>query len=162
MDLKWSYYLIVIIYFILIALEVLNKKKAQEFKKNHEKVQQYKAYKKDFFTTVAKICLVLSVIINGLCLYGGNALNWNSLIITVAIIGMALITSNIQILVSEEGEFNIGGLDLNATDIKDFETKKRKNRTKNSIVFQDTINGYEGIEFYLNEGQSDKFLENIK
>lgn len=162
MDLKWSYYLIVIIYFILIALEVLNKKKAQEFKKNHEKVQQYKAYKKDFFTTVAKICVVLSVIINGLCLYGGNTLNWNSLIITVAIIGMALITSNIQILVSEEGEFNIGGLDLNAADIKDFESKKRKNCTKNSIAFQDNINGYEGIEFYLSEGQSDKFLENMK
>ncbi|MFQ9695931.1 MAG: hypothetical protein ACLRY5_03785, partial [Zhenhengia sp.] len=69
MEIIWSYVLIAIITLVLITIRMLNNKIVNDFLKEHETAEKYVIFKKDFFFTVAKICVVCTILINGLTLY---------------------------------------------------------------------------------------------
>ncbi|WP_054743022.1 hypothetical protein [Cellulosilyticum ruminicola] len=65
MDIKWSYYLIALIYVLVLVLRCINMQKAAQFKKEHGTLLKFFTIKKDFFTTVAIICSIVAIGING-------------------------------------------------------------------------------------------------
>ncbi|MGL4799796.1 MAG: hypothetical protein ACRCWY_10450 [Cellulosilyticaceae bacterium] len=162
MDIRWSYYLIVALYAVLITLKLLNKRQENQFAKDHEGVRVYKGSRKDFFTIVAFICSLITLIINGVALLAGKPLIGTSVFITVCIIGMALLTVNIQVLTTPEHRLCVGGTLLEADQIKEVIIKEKKAKTYYEILFNAPIQGYEGVEFALSGEQKESFTNYIK
>ncbi|MGL5675333.1 MAG: hypothetical protein ACRDDX_02870 [Cellulosilyticaceae bacterium] len=162
MDIRWSYYLIVALYAVLITLKLLNKRQENQFAKDHEGVEVYKGSRKDFFTIVAFICSLITLIINGVALFAGKPLIWTSIFITVCIIGMALLTVKIQVLTTADKRLCVGGTFLEADQIKEVIIKEKKSKTYYEILFNTPIQGYEGVEFAVSGEQKESFTNYIK
>ena len=148
MDIKWTYGLIVAIYIVLLLIKGINVILIKRFKENKDLVI-VKGFKKDFFTSIAQICIGVTIIINGMTIVGGRPLNINSMIITLLIVGMALLSGTVTILLEKECALNISAYEFEAKDIKQIEIKKKTRYTLFDIELEDDVNGYDNIKFYV-------------
>lgn len=162
MDIKWSYYLIIILYVIIFLLKYLNKHQHQIFRKTHENVGVYKVHKRDFFYTIAVMCTLITLFINGAALLAGKPLVISAFIITLLIIGMAYLTGRIELLTTENGLILIDGTTIQSDHVKEVVIKNKKAKTHYEILFQEPINGYEGITFDISGNKQSVFNEYIK
>lgn len=162
MDIKWSYYLIVALYAILIVLKWLGKKEEVRFIEQNESTDVFKALKKDFFTTIACICTVITLCINGAALISGRPLVLTSIIITACIIGMAFLTTRIRILTTSQGKLWIDGIELGGADIEEVVIKEKKNKTYYQILLEKPVNGYESVSFTIVGAQRETFTTYVK
>lgn len=149
MEIVWSYVLIVLITLVLVTIRVINNKLVNNFLKEHETAEKYTIFKKDFFFTVAKICVVVTIIINGLTIYGHQRLNIQSILLTLLIIGMCLISCISFVAVDDQKIFHIAGYLINENAIETIKLKEYKSRLNCKILFKEEINGYQGMEFCL-------------
>lgn len=162
MDIRWSYYLIIALYCVLGILKWLNGRDLKTFKNTHQEIVCFKGVKKDFFATVAIICTVITVAINGAALMAGKPFILSSVFITLCIIGMALLTTRIQVLTTNEGRLWVDGTSLLSSDIKEVIIKEKKAKTQYQIVFENPINGYDGVAFALSGEQRQAFTTYIQ
>lgn len=109
MEIIWSYVLIAVITFVLITIRVLNNQIVNDFMKEHETAEKYVIFKKDFFYTVAKVCVVCTILINGLMLYGHQRINSQSIILTCLILAMCAISCISFVAIDKNKAFNIAG-----------------------------------------------------
>nr|WP_302596006.1 hypothetical protein [uncultured Cellulosilyticum sp.] len=143
MDIKWSYYLIALIYVLVIVLRLINMGKATKFKEEHVSHLKFFTIKKDFFTTVTIICIVVTVAINGAALIGGKNLNMNSIIITLLVIGFTLINSFTSILLDEEGNKALFyGYTIEEGEIESLKAKEKSKKTIYDITFTKEVDSY--------------------
>lgn len=161
MDIKWSYYIIAALYGIIILLKVLNANEQTQFKKTDSEALVYKIYKKDFFYTIAVVCTAITVLINGVSILAGKPLVIESIIITLLIVGMAYLTGNIEMLTTAQGTLLIDGTKIEMSNIKEVIIKEKKEKTQYHILFEQPINGYEGIEFALKGEKQKEFTQYI-
>jgi len=143
MDIKWSYYLIGIIYILVCILRIINSSRARVFKNQNKDSIKLIAIKKDFFTTVTFICMVVTFFINVAALKGGKPLNEASILITLMVIGFTLINSFLSILLSGEKEkIFLSGYQLEKGEIEAFKVKERAGFTSYDITFTKEIDSY--------------------
>ncbi len=143
MDIKWSYYLIALIYVLVLVLRCINMQKAAQFKKERGTVLKFFTIKKDFFTTVAIICSIVAIGINGAALIGGKALNANSIIITLLVIGFTAVNSFTSILLDEESKSVLFyGYTIEEGEVESLKVKEKSNRTIYDITFTKEIDSY--------------------
>lgn len=162
MEIIWSYVLIAIITLVLITIRMLNNKIVNDFLKEHETAEKYVIFKKDFFFTVAKICVVCTILINGLTLYGHQRMNTQSIVLTFLIIGMCLISCMSFVAVDENKAFNIAGYLVEEDAIKDIQIKEHKNRLTCKVLFKEEINGYQGMEFCIFGQKREAFINKVE
>lgn len=148
MDIKWTYCLIIGIYIVLASIKVLNIILMDNFKKGRE-VIVFKGFKKDFFTTIAQICVIITLMINGMTIVGQRPLNTGSIIITLLIVGMAIISSSVTIIVEKGTLLNISGYEFKTEDIKEVKAKKKSRWDTYTIRFKEDVNGYENLKLYV-------------
>lgn len=148
MDIKWTYCLIIGIYMVLASIKVLNIILINKFKQGRQ-LTVFKGFKKDFFTSIAQICIIVTIIINGMTIVGGRPLNRDSIIITLLIVGMAIISSSVTILVETGTLLNISGYEFKSEDIKEVKTKKKSRYDTYTINFKEDVNGYENLKLYI-------------
>ena len=149
MEIVWSYVLIILITLVLITIRIINNRLVNNFLEEHETAEKYRIFKKDFFFTVAKICVIVTILINGLTLYGHQRINLQSIILTLLIIGMCLISCISFVAVDEHKVLNIAGYLINQEAIEEIKFKEHKNHLSCKILFKEEINGYQGMEFCL-------------
>ena len=149
MEIIWSYVLIVVITLVLITIRVINNKLVSNFLEEYGTAEKYVIFKKDFFFTVAKICVIFTILINGLTLYGHQRINVQSIILTALIIGMCLISCISFVAVDDHKVLNIAGYLIKEEAIKEIKLKDYKNHLSCKILFEEEINGYQGMEFCL-------------
>lgn len=143
MDIKWSYYLIILIYMLVIILRLVNSLSAQKYKKQHQDYKAVFSIKKDFFTTVSIACLVTTVAINSAALIGGRPINKSSIIITILVIGFTLINSCYKIYFSEESTSVCWlGYEINAGEIEELKIKEGQMKTVISMTLSKEIDSY--------------------
>ena len=143
MDIKWSYYLVMLIYVLVIVLRLINQSKTSHFQKEHTHVLKFFTIKKDFFTTVTIICTIVTLLINTAALVGGKALNTNSIIITLLVIGFTIINSFSSILLDESDKIAMFyGYTLEEGEIEALKSKEKANRTIYDITFTKEIDSY--------------------
>lgn len=143
MNIKWSYYLIIGIYILLIALRIINYLNETAYKKENSHYRKVFSIKKDFFTTVTLICIVVTLAINIAAFMGGKAFNTDSIIITLLIIGFTMINSFTFILFSEESStICLLGYRLKVGDIENIKVKEGKNKDVLNITFNREIESY--------------------
>lgn len=143
MDIKWSYYLIALIYVLVLVLRCINMQKAAHFKKEHTTYLKFFTIKKDFFTTVAIICSVVTIGINGAALIGGKALNMNSIIVTLLVIGFTIINSFTTILLDEENNMTLFyGYTIGEGEVESLKVKEKSKRTIYDITFTKEVDSY--------------------
>ncbi|MGL4735946.1 MAG: hypothetical protein ACRCW2_00695 [Cellulosilyticaceae bacterium] len=148
MEMNWVYLLIAVLYGVLVINKVLYAKLEKEVKQTAgEHFSKHMVLKEDFFTTVAMVCVIGALIINVLCLIGGNGLNFSSIIVTVLVVGLALMSGRLPMWGTPEG-FEIGDYLLNNQVIKQVKTKKHGAYTRYQVVFEEEQNGYDRIGFY--------------
>lgn len=155
MDLKWSYYLIITLYAVLIVLKYLNLKEEKSFTSENEKIASYIGYKNDFFTTVGWCCLVGTILINGAAVFVGKPMINDATLITIAVIGMALLSRRINILATGEGDILIGGMLIKKEQIKAVKVTHKNKGTWYRIDFVKTIAGYDGVAFKLKQNEQE-------
>lgn len=143
MDIKWSYYLIAVIYILVIVLRLINNTRVSKFKADHQDCIQVFAIKKDFFTTVSVICILVTLAINIAALCGSRPLNTNSMVVTVLVIGFTVINSFSNIILSEASkEMLFCGYTLAKGDIENVKVKTHNVRYAFSINFNKEIDSY--------------------
>jgi hypothetical protein len=163
MDIKWSYYLIGIIYILVCVLRVINATKAITFKKQNKDSVKVVAIKKDFFTTVSLICIVMTLFINVAALSGGKPINKASIFITFLVIGFTLINSVFNILLSGEKErVLILGYELAKGELENCKLKERKGFTSYDITFNREIDSYNYTKLLIFGKERDKFKNIIQ
>lgn len=143
MNIRWSYYLIAGIYILLIALRGINYVNEKAYKKENSHYQKAFSIKKDFFTTVAGICIIVTLAINIAALIGGKALNTSSIIITLLVIGFTILNSFTVVLFSkEEQNICLLGYPLTGSDIESVKVKQGKTSYKLNLTFNKEIESY--------------------
>lgn len=148
MDIKWTYCLIIGIYIVLASIKVLNVILINKFKQGRQ-LAVFKGFKKDFFTSIAQICIIVTLIINGMTIVGGRPLNTHSMIITLLIVGMAIISSRVTILVETGTLLNISGYEFKSEDIEEVKAKKKSSCDTYTINLKEDVNGYENLKLYV-------------
>ncbi|WP_069997114.1 hypothetical protein [Cellulosilyticum sp. I15G10I2] len=160
MDIKWSYYLIVLIYILVSILKVINNTLAVDFKKLNKNTIQLTAIKKDFFTTVSCICIVVTIFINSAALLGGKTINKASILITLLVVGFTILNSYLKLFISPENEsILLLGYLLKKDDVETIRTKERKGYTSFDITFTKEIDSYNYIKLLVFGENRKKFEE---
>lgn len=143
MDIKWSYYLIALIYVLVLVLRCINMQRASRFKKEHTTHLKFFTIKKDFFTTVAIICTIVAIGINGAALIGGKSPNANSIIITLLVIGFTMINSFTSILLDEEANTALFyGYTIGEGEVESIKVKEKSKSTVYDITFTKEVDSY--------------------
>lgn len=143
MDIKWSYYLIGVIYILVIILKIINTTKVQQFKKENNQAMKLLTIKKDFFTTVSLICIIVTFFINTAALMGEKPINKPSILITLLVIGFTFINSVLNIFLSQENEIVLLlGYELKKGEIEHLKVKERKLFTSYDMTFSKEIDSY--------------------
>ena len=143
MNIRWSYYLIAGIYILLIILRGINYLNETTYKKENLHYQKVFSIKKDFFTTVTSICILVTLAINIAALIGGKALNTSSIVITLLVIGFTILNSVSVIYFSEEAQnICLLGYTLIEDDIERFDIKAGKSKYTLRITFNREIESY--------------------
>lgn len=159
MNIKWSYYLIAGIYALLIILRLINYFNEVRYKKENSHCQKVFSIKKDFFTTVTWICIIVTLAINGAAIVGGKSLNTESIIITLLVIGFTIINSFTFIYFSQESStVYLLGYCIKAADIQNVKSKQKKNKCYLNITFNKEIESYNYIKLIV-FGEKSKALE---
>lgn len=162
MDMKWTYLLTIIIYGVLIAIKLINKKISYDFTRKLENPPiQMKGFKKDFYSSVAVTCIVIAVGINLATILTGHGVNVDSIIVTLLVIGMACISGMTHIFIDNNEKICIAGYILKKGDIKSFKAKG-KNKLTQEITFTEPIGGYEGIVINILGNQKEQFVTCIE
>lgn len=150
MNIKWSYYLIMGIYVLLIVLRIINYLNEQRYKKENSSYQKVFSIKKDFFTTVALICILVTLAINGAAVIGGKSINIDSIIVTLLVIGFTVINSFTFILFSEEtATVCLLGYTLKAGDLTQVKVKEGKNKDTLALTFNREIESYNYAKLWV-------------
>lgn len=143
MDIKWSYYLIALIYILVMILKLINSTLTLRFKKQNESTIKLVAVKRDFFTTVSIICIFTTIFINAAALNGGKSINAPSILITLLVVGFTLMNSFIHIFVAQKEEtILLLGYSLKKGEIETIKQKERKGFTSYDITFTKEIDSY--------------------
>lgn len=162
MDIIWSYCLVGIITIVLLIIRTINSKILKDFMKQYPTGKKYMVFKKDFFYTVARIALICTIIINGMTLYGHSRFNIPSIIMTILLIIMCILSGISFIAIDENKHFNIAGYNIEEENIKDIKIKEGKNKLTCMILFNEEMNGYQGMEFYLFGKNRQAFVADIE
>lgn len=150
MNIKWAYCLIGIIYAMLIFLKGINYLNKREYISNHPDALKAFSVKKDFFTTVAIICMIVTVGINGAALIGGRPLNTSSIIITFLVIGFTMLNSFSYIYLSrDEKNLLLLGYILQVGDVETIKVKHCNKKNILSITFNKEIESYNYIKISI-------------
>lgn len=150
MNIRWSYYLIAILYILLILLRGINYLNEAEYKKENANYGKVLSIKKDFFTTVALICIVVTCAINIAALIGGKAINTSSIWITLLVIGFTILNSITVILYSKENNsVCFLGHTLKSSDIESLKVKSSKKVTKLNLIFAHEIESYNYAKIFV-------------
>ncbi|MEG0952712.1 MAG: hypothetical protein RSE96_12380, partial [Niameybacter sp.] len=112
MDIVWSYCLIAIITLVLVIIRLINNKLLKQFMEKHPEGTKYVVFKKDFFYTVAKLAVLITLIINGMTLYGHSRLNVPSIVMTLFVVMMCLLSGISFVIVDGKKHFDISGYEL--------------------------------------------------
>ena len=91
MNIRWAYYLIVAIYILLIVLRGINYLNEAKYKKENTNYGKVFSLKKDFFTMVTFICILVTLGINIAALIGDQPINTSSILITILVIGFTVL-----------------------------------------------------------------------
>ncbi len=143
MDIKWSYYLIALIYILVGILKLINSTLATEFKKQNQDSIKFLAIKRDFFTTVSFVCIVAALFINSSALIGGKPINKASILITVLVVGFTILNSVLNIFLSQENAtILLLGYSLEKGEVEKVKAKERKMFTSYDITFTKEIDSY--------------------
>ncbi|MBE6022909.1 MAG: hypothetical protein E7231_06715 [Cellulosilyticum sp.] len=143
MNIKWAYYLIAAIYILLIVLRGINYCNETAYKKENSHYKKAFSIKRDFFTTVTFICILVTLGINIAALIGGKALNTSSICITLLVIGFNLLNSFTFILFSEENQsVCFLGYTLTKGDLESVKTKSGKKYSLLNMTFNREIESY--------------------
>lgn len=150
MNIKWAYYFIAILYVILIVLRVINYLNRKAYIKDNTNIEKAFSIKKDFFTTVAVICIIVTLGINIAALIGGKAFNTSSICVTLLVIGITLLNSFSYILFSEENHtIHFVGYTLRKGDIQEVKVKTGKVSTSLNITFNKEIESYNYVKLLV-------------
>lgn len=150
MNIKWSYYLIMGIYVMLIVLKMLNYLSERTYKKENAHYRKVFSIKKDFFTTVSGICILVTLAINVAALFGGKAINIDSIIVTLLVIGFTIINSFTFILFSEEAStICLLGYILKSGDLTCVKVKEGKNKDTLALTFNREIESYNYAKLWV-------------
>lgn len=161
MNIKWSYYLIISIYILLIVLRIINYCNEKTYKKENSHYRKAFSIKKDFFTTVTLICILVTLAINIAALIGGKAFNTDSIIITFLVIGFTIINSFTFILFSEESStICLLGYTLKFSDIESIKVKEGKNKDVLNVTFNREIESYNYAKILV-YGENKKALTSL-
>ena len=165
MDIKWTYYFIVVMYLMLIALKAINYIKETQFLKSQSKKPiSILVIKKDFFTSVTLVCILFTLIINSLAISGGRPINIHTLIVTGLMIGLTFINSYTKILlVPEEVVFMLGET-IKQTDIDKMTIKSGKILTRYKLILSKEIDTYSWISmsaFGKNKDELKKYRKDL-
>ncbi len=143
MDIKWSYYLIALVYILVILLKCINNGIASQFKNEHQGVIRLVVLKRDFFTTVSVICAATAIFINTAALSGGKSINIPSILVTLLVIGFTLINSVIYLFVApNEEKILLTGYQLERGEIENVKVKERRGFSSYDITFTKEIDSY--------------------
>lgn len=143
MNIKWAYYLIVGIYVLLIILRGINYLNETAYKKENSHYQTVFSIKKDFFTMVTLICILVTIGINIAALVGGKAINTSSILITILVIGFTLLNSFSQMMFCEETQTAcMLGYTLVKGDVESLKRKTGKHNDTLNITFNREIESY--------------------
>jgi hypothetical protein len=146
-------------------LRVINNTKTEAFKKQNNDSIKLLVIKKDFFTTVSFICIVVTLFINIAALKGGKPINKASILITLLVIGFTIINSVLNILLSNENEkILLSGYELEKGEIETFKLKERKGFTSYDITFTKEIDSYNYAKllvFGKNREQFKNVIQNL-
>ena len=143
MDIKWSYYLIAIIYILVCVLRFLNMYLQSDYKKSATDVKRVFTIKRDFFTTVAAACIIVTVAINVAAAIGGRPLNTSSMVITLLVIGFTLLNSCYSIMFSiADQSVSWIGYELKKGDIEKLRIKEGKSKDTVNVNFTKDIDSY--------------------
>ena len=141
MNIKWSYYLIAGIYILLIALRGINVLNETVYKKENLHYEKVFSIKKDFFTTVALICIIVTLGINCAAIIGGKSINCSTIIVTILVIGFTILNSFTTIIFSEKNICFLG-YTLVAGDVQKVQTKLGARSNTLKITFNRDIESY--------------------
>ena len=157
MNIKWSYYLIGLIYILVIVLKVINKNKSQAFKEQYPEAIKILILKRDFFTTVSLCCIIATLFINGAALCGGKALNISSLLVTVLVLGFTYFNSLSYILLSvEQNKACLFGYELIPEEIENHKVKSHKKMSFYEMTFNKEIDSYNYVKLIAFGENKDK------
>lgn len=146
MDIKWTYYFIIVMYLMLIALRAINYIKEQEFiKSQSEKPISITVIKKDFFTSVTLVCILFTLIINCLAISGGRPVNIHTIIVTALMIGLTFINSFTRILLIPEEVVFVLGETIKQEDIDKINVKSGKLLTRYKLMLNKEVDTYNWI-----------------
>lgn len=166
MNIKWAYYLIAIIYVILIVLKGINYLNLKAYEKENADVHKAVIFKKDFFTTVALICIVVTCAINIAAIIGGKNLNTSSIIITCFVIGFTMINSFEYIRFSDVTQtLFLAGYTLKDGDIEKVKYKQGSRRNALRVTLTREIESYYYIKMSVygkNKDQVVTLLEKLQ
>ena len=162
MDIRWTYFFIVIMYLLLITLKVINYVKEKEFIKGQEAEPiTIPIVKKDTFTTVTIVCILFTLIINTLAVRGGRPINIHTLIVTVLMIGITILNSFTKILLIPEKVVFMLGETIQEEDINKIKVKSGKLSTRYKLMLNKEIDTYTNIKISAFGKNRDK-LKNYK
>lgn len=143
MNIKWAYYLIAVIYIILIVLRVINYANQRAYEKENSIGLKAFTIKKDFFTTVATICILVTLGINLAASLGGKDFNTSSILVTCLVVGFTVLNSFTFIrLNSNQTSLFFLGYSLEAGDVEKVKCKKRLGRYVLYVTFTREIESY--------------------
>ena len=161
MDIKWSYYLIAIIYVLVIALRLMNTISARRFKNQYKDCKSIFSIKKDFFTTVSTACIVTTIAINGAAIIGGRPINKDSILITILVIGFTIINSFYSVFFTEEASrISYLGYQVKQGDIEELKIKEGRLKTTVTMTLTKEIDSYNYTKLMI-FGNNKKDLEGI-
>ena len=161
-DMKWIYYLIIVLYVTLISIRILNAMVVKDLLSNTEgEAVKIKVFKKDFFTTIAIFSLCMAIGINLLCFIGSRPFNIQSIFVSIAVVGMALLSGSTDFYI-KGNEMILGGYLLKEGEIKEYQIKDKKTFTLYKIFFVKDLNGYESIKMYVARKNKNKIEEIMK
>ncbi len=146
MDITWSYMIILVLYAIVLILKYVSNKQTQHFKDAYQTHQVYPIYKKDFFHTIAATTTVIALVINGLALITGHALNFHVLVIMVLLISAATLSGRTQLVVADD-ICAVDGLVLTRDQMKHVAIREKAKRAHYELTLNEPINGYDSIVF---------------
>lgn len=160
MNIKWSYYLIAGIYILLIALRGINALNETVYKKENSQYEKAFSIKKDFFTTVALICIIVTLGINCAALIGGKSINGSTIIVTLLVIGFTILNSFTNIIFSEDHK-NVCflGYTLVAEDIEKIQVREGKHANTLKITFYRDIESYNYTKVVIFGKNKDKLTQ---
>lgn len=161
MDIKWSYYLVVIIYVLVLGLRLTNMMSTRRFKNQYKEYKTVFSIKKDFFTTVSTACIVTTIAINIAALIGGRPINKDSIIITLLVIGFTIINSCYTIIFTEATTSVCWlGYELKQGDLEDVKIKEGHLKTTVNMTLTREIDSYNYAKLVV-FGKNKKALETV-